>query len=279
MLASALDLLWTRTATKGYQTHPEVVGFLGRHRRLLECVGHIFIENSAKGADGGRKISKLRVSPGHAAALCYLMGCGSEETTEYSDEYRNESPPSEKNLDWSYWDQAQDFWACLASSRDFIPVRTALNRLVDSSVENDDNTGLGGRAPEKLAILAKAWQRYRDHKPSAGPAFDNGDLAPPDGALCLTYTSVNNKGEPLPVGRIDLVDVADFYGIDCPRQGVANDPFRGQPDPPAPVGDDYERLKEEARARRTKHDTRTGHGRPALNLHPGCLQYRTPLRS
>lgn len=248
MLASAIDLLWARTETKGYKTHPEVVGFLERHRRLLKCVEYLFIENSAKGDDGGRKISKLRLSAGHASALCYLMGCGSEKTTEYSDEYRNESPPSEKNLDWSYWDQAQDFWTCLAGARDFVWVRRALGRLVDSTPSNDSNQGLGGRAPEKLAILAKAWEIYKDHPASAGSPFCEDDLTQ-DGALWLTYTSVDGNGKPLPNGRVELVDVADFYGIDCPKK-AASDPFRGQPEPPAPTGDEYERLKEETLRRR-----------------------------
>lgn len=250
MLASAIDLLWVRTDTKGYKTHPEVVGFLERHKRLLKCVEHLFVENSAKGADGGRKISKLRVSAGQASALCYLMGCGSEKTTEYSDEYRNESPPSEKNLDWSYWDRAQKFWVRLAGARDFTPVRRALGLLTDSTPDSGDNQGLGGRGPEKMAILAKAWGRYKDHSDGGGviTTFDDDDLAP-DGALCLTYTTTDSKGDPLPNGKIDLVDVADFFGIDCPKHAAA-DPFRGKPDPPAPSREDIERATEEALARR-----------------------------
>lgn len=248
MLAAAIDLLWQRTDTKGYKTHPEVVGFLERHKRLLKCVEHIFVENSAKGADGGRKISKLRISAGHAAALCYLMACGSQKTTDYSDEYRNESPPSERNLDWSYWDQALDFWTCLAGARDFIPVRMALGQLVDSTPDDENNQGLGGRMPEKLAILARAWERFKDHTSDKGPAFDNEDLAP-DGQLCLTYTSVDSKGDPLPNGKIELVDIADFYGIDCPKR-AAKDPFRGQPEPPPPTKEEIERATEEALKRR-----------------------------
>ena len=252
MLASAIDLLWARTDTKGYKTHPEVVGFLERHRRLLKCVEHIFIENSVKGADGGRKISKLRISAGHASALCYLMACGSEKTTEYSDEYRNESPPSEKNLDWTYWDRAQDFWTCLAGARDFIPVRRALGQLVDSSPGNEDNQGLGGRTPEKLAILAKAWERYKDHPASGGPAFDDSDLGQ-DGCLCLSYSDLDDKGNALPDGQIKLLDVADFYGIDCPDTGSASktkESRQSAPMPPPPTPEEIERLTQEALRRR-----------------------------
>ena len=225
-----------------------------RHKRLLKCVEHLFIENSAKGTDGGRRISKLYVSAGQASALCYLMGCSSQKTTDYSDEYRNESPPSERNLDWEYWDRARDFWTCLAGARDFIPVRNALGQLVDSTPGNEDNQGLGGRGSEKLAILAKAWERYKDHPASAGAAFDNDDLGP-NGVLCLSYSDLDDKGNKLPDGKIKLVDVADFYGIDCP-QISSGDSTRtaasrtGPPDPPAPTREEIERATEEVLARR-----------------------------
>ena len=252
MLALAIDLLWVRTDTKGYKTHPEVVGFLERHKRLLKCVEHLFVENSAKGADGGRKISKLRVSAGQASALCYLMGCGSQKTTEYSDEYRNESPPSEKNLDWEYWDRAQEFWVCLAGARDFMPVRRALGLLVESTPDSDANQGLGGRAPEKFAILAKAWERYKDHPTSAGSAFDDDDLAP-DGVLCLSYSDLDDKGNKLPDGQIKLVDMADFYGIDCPESlGASKTKGSRQETPmlPPPSPEEIERATQEALRRR-----------------------------
>lgn len=257
-LASAIDMLWTRTDTKGYRTHPEVVGFLERHRKLLETVEHLSIENSAKGADGGRKISKLRISLGHAAAMCYLMGCSSKATTDYSDEYRNESPPTEKNLDWSYWDKALDFWTCLAGAREFIPVRRAIGQLVDSSTDNEDNIGLGGRVSEKMALIAKAWEQFKDHPPAAGPAFDDSDLEQ-DGTLSLSYSDLDDEGNKLPDGRIKLLDVADFYGIDCPASAEgskkAKSRKQGAPMPPAPTKEEIEKATEEALRRRMANQT------------------------
>ena len=245
ILASAVDVLWTRTDAKGYRTHPEVVGFLERHKRLLNCVTHLFKENSVA---GGRKISKLRLSPGVCSALCYLMGCGSAKTTDYSDEYRNQNPPMEKGLDWSTWDRAEKFWNLLASGKDFMPVRTALGLLVDSTPDSD-NQGLGGRGPEKLAILAKAWERWRDY--AAGPIFDNSDLAP-GGALCLSYSDLDDKGNKLPDGQIKLLDVADFDGIDCPESVGKGPTSKAAPMPPAPSRAEIERATEEARARRAR---------------------------
>lgn len=252
MLASGIDTLWSRTDTKGYKTHPEVVGFLERHRRLLKHVEHLFKLNGPDAPGGGRKVSKLRISAGVASALSYLMACSSEKTTDYSDEYRNESPPSERNLDWAYWDRALAFWDGLVNERAFIPVREALGRLVDSSVDDENNQGLGGRANEKLAILAKAWERFRDHPDAAGPPFLASDLAP-GGCLCLTYNNLDAKGRPLPNGQISLVDIADFFGIDCPGEGVAagRSEARAEPMPVPPTRAEIERATAEARARRT----------------------------
>lgn len=281
MLASAIDLLWTRTDTKGYRTHPEIVGFLERHKRLLRCVEHLFIENNAKGNEWeckkcrarfptnntgmckeegahdcirreARRISNLRLSTGHASALCYLMGCGTEKTTEYSDIYRNESPPSEANLDWGYWDRAKQFWTDLAASRDLIKVRQALGQLVDSTPGSEDNQGLGGRAQEKFAIIAKAWEQYKDHPASAGPPFTDEDLEP-GGILCLSYSDLDDEGNPLPDGRIKLLDTNDFYGIDCPEStgSKTKGNRQGTPMPPAPTREEIEKATREALERRT----------------------------
>lgn len=246
LLAVATDALWTRTDARGYRTHPEIVAFLERHKKLLDCVQHIYTENSAK-AD--RKISKLRLSPGQCAALCYIMGSAGPETD--GDSYRNEDPaPSEKNLDWSLMDKAQDFWTLLAQARDFMPVRMALGRLVESTAGNADNQGLGGRNPEKLAILAKAWEVVIDHPASAGPAFNDEDMEP-DGVLSLSYTDLDDKGNKLPDGQIKLLDVADFGGIDWPETTNTGKGGRGGPPmPPAPSREEIEKAKEEALKRR-----------------------------
>ncbi len=253
MLSSAIDFTWTRAATKGYKTHPEVVGFLDRHKKLMECVEHIFLVNNITSDDGGRKISKLKIQPGVAAGLCYIMGSSGPDTD--GDEYRNECPPSERNLDWSLWDRACEFWDKLANDRTFIPVRTKLNQLIDSAPMNEENQGLGGRGPEKLAVLAKAWEIFRDHPDSAGPAFNKDDIEE-DGALCLQYNDKDDKGNQLPEGKIKLISVADFFGIDSApitaKPKVAD--THNAPDPPPPTRDEIERLTEEARERRWKEE-------------------------
>lgn len=243
MLASGRHLLWERTDTKGYETHPEVVGFLERHERLIKCVEHLFTENRAR-ADGGRRISKLHLSAGHCAALCYLMGCSGPGTD--GDVYRNGDPPGEKWLDWSRWDLARLFWANLASHRSFGLVREALCTLRDGL----PSQGLGGIMPEKLAILAAAWERWNDRADTPGDPFDALDRTP-GGILCLSYTDLDEKGQRLPGGEIDLVNVADFGGIDCPE--AAGRSRAGAQEEPMPVPPTREEILALGEAARTRH--------------------------
>ena len=257
MLAIAAEVLWERTDAKGYQTHPEMVMFIDRHKRLLKAVEHLFMENNAKGLDqyicskcrwrswilysncqkcgasklekketGGRSISNMRISAGQAAALLYLMGCSRDKDRgglTDGDKYRHEKPaPSEKNLDWSLWDTAREFWARLARDNDFLPVKHALARLIDSSPQNEENQGLGGRNPEKVTIIQRAWDAWSDwSEDTAGqdalPPFSMDDLAP-GGILHLEYNNLDDKGRPLPLGHVRLLDDADFGGIDIVKK-------------------------------------------------------------
>lgn len=248
VLSGAVDMLWERTKTLGYRTHPEVAAFLERHKSLMKCVEYVFRVNGS-GADG-RKLSKLKLNLGTCAAVSYLMGCSGAD----GDVYRNPDkdgliPPSEKGLDWTHWDKQEEFWDGLANDREFTPVRQAFYDLMSSSPTHPTNQGLGGRGPERLAVLALAWDRYRSHEGS-GAAFTVADLEP-SGCLRLHYSDVgppNKNGETkkLPPGEIRLIEVADFYGIDCPPTTSEAS------DPPLGMREEIEQAKEDARARRAK---------------------------
>lgn len=247
ILSGAIDTLWARTATKGYKTHPEVVGFLERHRKLLKCVEHLFLLNR-KDAKGGRKISALRLNVGMCSGLMYIMGSSGPKTD--GDFYRNECPPSERCLDWSLWDEAEDFWRLLAKDTSFMQVRLALGRLVDSSLADEGNFGLGGRAQEKLALLANAWDRWKSFDPETGAdPFDEEDLQE-GGLLYLNYSNLDDEGNELPDKQVKLLDGNDFGGIDWPEVVKAKVDKRGVPDPPAPSREEIERATAEALARR-----------------------------
>lgn len=253
MLSAAIDMLWDRTATQGYRTHPEIVGFLERHSTLLTFVSHLFDENRVDATNGGRNISKLKLSAGQASAICYLMATSGNEDEKYGVAYRNQSPPSEKKLDWGMLDKATEFWTRLASGQSFQPVRDALANLFASSPTHDKNIGLGGLPGEKLAILAAAWNVWKQYP---GINFDDGDNEPPfseddlavGGVLSLSYTDVDDNGVKLPAGKIKLIDVADFGGIDCPKKSKREE--QGIPD--APTQEELPALREEARQRREK---------------------------
>lgn len=302
MLSAAIDVLWKRTKALGYKTHPEVVGFLERHRRLLEFVEHLFTENSVEAAEGGRKISKLKLSPGTCAALGYLMACSGSDDDDYGERYRNGDPPSEKFLDFSMWDKATEFWTRMAGGMSFIPVRYMLQNVLPMTspynYPDPMNLGNGGQEDEKLAVISKAWQVWKEHPGLHGddkgiPVFDqvrnpDGSISFPDlqvgGRLYLSYTNLSKErivnlppgadgekkkksigGKPMPDGKIRLIDLADFSGIDYFDETGDPDPdIDGQPEAPAPSPEEIEtlalaerkRTEEEERRKKEEEGTR-----------------------
>lgn len=219
MMAAGADLLWKRTNAQGYATLPEIVSFVDRHKKLIKAVEHIFTENTDKPGVGNvaRKIEVKIMSAGQAAAVCYLMGCSAPATD--GDVYRNGFPPTEKDLDWSLWGKAKEFWALVASHEDFQPVRRALNRLNQTTIDGANGTvqGMGGTSAEKLAILCKAWRVWVNHDASTGaPMFSEADLNE-GGALWLAYNDLDADGKKLPDGKLTFLDHADFEGIDVPE--------------------------------------------------------------
>lgn len=250
LLATAIDTLWKRTQAKGYGTHPEITAFLERHPRLLKCVEHIFVENAR---DKGCVIStKARINPGIAAALCYLMGASGPETD--GDSYYNMMPPDETAIDWYYWDRARKFWSQIGKHKDFEVVREAMVNLVNSRPDDPQNRGCGGKTAEKLALFAKVWTMYADHPDNAGAPFCDDDSGP-DGQLRLNYNHLDDKGNVLPDGRIKLLDIADFGGVDRPDSIAKKKRLSDEPDEQELVlteedAEEVEKAKEEMRQRR-----------------------------
>jgi hypothetical protein len=104
---------------------------------------------------------------------------------------------------------------------------------------------MGGRAAEKLALIAAAWTLFRnpptdsDWSPFSPTDLEDG------GPLSLSYTDLDEQGRKLPDGQIALVDVADFGGIDCPPKA-----YREQRMPVAPSQREIEKLAKEELKRR-----------------------------
>lgn len=145
MLEKAIAFAWKRSGAQGYMTNQACLEFLKLHPTLEVLVRHLFDENKNRG------ISLLRLSPGQMAGVAWLMATSASDL----DAYQNANPPSEKKMDLSRLDLAQDFFVMLSSSPPAKQVK-AVHHAIGGMV-GDDAEGLGGRQFEKLAVLGKAW--------------------------------------------------------------------------------------------------------------------------
>jgi hypothetical protein len=189
MLDTAIDLVWRRThAGEGqvlhYQTHSASFDFAERHKKLEDCVKHLFEENS------GRALTKLSLSAGQCAGLMYLMASSASDVDAYL------AKRDESVLDWSLWEKAEDFWVALAGdSDDLKPVGVALKSLVDPDSET------GGPISEKHATLIKAWELFSKDEPITEEALQLDYVTDTDGITSM------NRPWPTLLG-IDLGDPA-----------------------------------------------------------------------
>lgn len=193
----AVRYLWDRTGAgannfTNRRTHDEALNFIGRHPRLIQCVKHIYEEDS-KGA-----IAKV-MSPGLAACLLYLMGsCATEREKEGGKGYSDVSVPfaSEKLLDWKHWSKAQDFWVQLAGgNKEFLPIRGAIGKCIDGL----GSETCGGNRYERAAIVVKFWNLW-----SAGEKVTQSAIMP-------SYSQKKDEDGFL---KIDIDEIPIVGGID-----------------------------------------------------------------
>lgn len=167
MLQTALDWLWRRTgmSERAYKTNRAAQDFLDGHPKLYQAVKHIFDLNQ------GRALSLLRLSPGTSASAMLLMAQSKTDPTKWQEA----GTPTEKALDLGLWSKAQEFWTGLSTKEgQFKVLADALAKLHNIG---DDAEGLGGRAVEKLCVLAKAWNLYQAGQKitTQGIALEYGD--------------------------------------------------------------------------------------------------------
>lgn len=141
----AIRLLWFRTgagsdAFSPRRTHSESISFLENHPGLLKAVKHIYEEDC--GADS--RISKF-LSVGYASAVLYLMG------TSNSDQHKYEQDRTEKVLDMSNWEKAEEFFVLLPESPEFLAIRKEIAKI--------SNDGMGSMHG-KIGVFAKAWDKF-----------------------------------------------------------------------------------------------------------------------
>lgn len=147
---NAVKLLWHRVgqeldAYSPLRTHSECLEFVDEHKKLLQCIEHVFTED-----DTTRKLSTF-IPLGTAAGLLYLMGCSATED-EAVGKYRKSKVKNEKLLDWSKFDDAQSFWVLLAQNDDSLSVvRKALAEIAEL-----------GTIQERVGILVCAWNAFSE---------------------------------------------------------------------------------------------------------------------
>lgn len=185
VLDYAVATLWKRTGARNdayapERTHSEGMDFLHRHKKVLACAKHIVDENSNKSLTA-------MIPMGAATGICYLMGASESDPKKYA---KNRS---DAGLNFKRMDDAQDFFAMLASgSPELNLVRTAIAELSDAE------TGKSGTVPEKVAIVIKAWNNHAEGK----------KITP--STLKLEYvTDVNGNAELINAPLLGGIDIGD----------------------------------------------------------------------
>lgn len=184
MANAAVRMSWARTGHEGDPfsprfNHAEAMGFFRRYPRLKEAIKHIYAENGAGGVSH-------YLTPGYASALLYLMGCSATGDEQYHAKRKaGNEYASEKQLDFTNWDKACDYWVKLSSgvaqtSGGELPgIKKAMAKLLhecDGEVRNAD----------RIALVVKGWNRYvRGLKVESEKDVDVSDC----------YTQDENTGE------------------------------------------------------------------------------------
>lgn len=137
----AIRTIWDRLGIKEslsiQMTHSELMTFLESHKRLIEAVNFIQVEN-------GHENHLLNFGQlGNLSGLFYLMASSNSDPEKYR------ANPMEDSLDFSNWSRAEDFFVLISSrAKTMKPLWDSLKSL-----------GEGSRK-EHTALLAKAWTQW-----------------------------------------------------------------------------------------------------------------------
>lgn len=149
MCENAIRLVWSRTGVEDAfglrRTHSESLAFLDRHKRIVECVKHVYVETMDK------NIGAI-MSPGYAAGLMYLMA----SSGSIKEGYYKADPRSERRLNFDRFDRAAEFWTLLvANAPELKAVREAI------AMYRNENTGTAATTAERMGILCLAWDQFQ----------------------------------------------------------------------------------------------------------------------
>lgn len=127
------------------QTHAMSLDFLERHPTILKCVKAVHEHN-------GEKALTTYIPLGIGSALMYLMATSASDGKKY----RENDPPREKDLDFSAYSKAEEFFISLAAgTKEFAAFRGEFQELKNAELD---------RNAEKQAILIKAWEAMQTSK-------------------------------------------------------------------------------------------------------------------
>lgn len=139
-------LLWERTGMRADSFSPrltthEALDFVQDHPKVVATVSHVLSEN-----DEGQ-VSRY-VSPGYAAALCYLMGCCNSDPDRYKGDR------TEAALKWDNWTKAKAFWSTVLPAGKL----NAVDRYLAELKGEGGDVRLG--RDELCGVLVKAWNEW-----------------------------------------------------------------------------------------------------------------------
>jgi hypothetical protein len=208
MLAKAEKILWDRTAQgtidqwQEIRTHAATLDFIERHPRLEKCCNAILKLEQKFGT-----LDKMDLTTYDCAAWLYLMGASMSDRQKYKDPDDGDvavpdKSPSERFVNWSNWDKAQECWKSLANSDNpdepMRVVREALGRLVDPE------HGKQASLEEKAEIVCRGWLKFAADEP-----FEVEDIMIKEGEYIATES-----------GKWKIVEPSSFGGIDIgPKKG------------------------------------------------------------
>jgi hypothetical protein len=194
----AIRLLWDRTgagldAFSPRRTHAECLAYLENHKKVLDCVKHVWQE------DGDKEAIGRSITLGYASAIMYLMAA----SNTIGETYRELTTPNESGVNFDNLDKAKSFW--VEFSMDSTKIKDDFKWLKkDIAALADPDTGKTGSLQEKLCLFSKAWACWLAETPMD------------EAALKLEYKSKQDGG-------LKLLDKADFGGIDITGADLGSD--------------------------------------------------------
>jgi hypothetical protein len=165
VLESSVRFVWSRTgsgmsAFATHRTHSEAIDWIERHRRLLKGIGCVV--KAYKKGEPGWQVSNRRLGAGYASGLMYLMALSNSDEAQV-EKYREavrEGTGSDRHLDTSLWDKAEEFWAMFG--RGDATLRAAYEEI---GAMADPQSGVGGSTSAKVCVLLNAWDRWLSGRP------------------------------------------------------------------------------------------------------------------